>query len=123
LEAGEKRGRERRREKKKTHPLSVSSLFIPTPLQKLKKKLLTQRLAAATGGEIASTFDDPGSVRLGRCDLIEEIMIGDDRAVHFSGCARKDACTIVLRCVCPFFSFFSPQMPSVSCPLPAPFLS
>jgi T-complex protein 1 subunit beta len=36
-------------------------------------------------------------VRLGRCDLIEEIMIGDDRAVHFSGCARKDACTIVLR--------------------------
>ena len=80
------------RKRKLTPSLSFS---FSTPLQKKKKKI--QRLAAATGGEIASTFDDPGSVRLGRCDLIEEIMIGDDRAVHFSGCARKDACTIVLR--------------------------
>ena len=38
-----------------------------------------------SGGEIVSTFDDPSNVKLGRCDLIEEIMIGEDRMIHFSG--------------------------------------
>lgn len=38
-----------------------------------------ERLALVTGGEIASTFDRPDQVQLGRCDLIEEIMIGEDR--------------------------------------------
>jgi hypothetical protein len=52
---------------------------------------------AGSGGEIASTFDDGSDVRLGRCDLIEEVMIGDERMVHFSGCALNEACTIVLR--------------------------
>jgi len=37
------------------------------------------------GGEIVSTFDMPDSVKLGRCDLIEEIMIGEDRLLKFSG--------------------------------------
>jgi len=37
------------------------------------------------GGEIVSTFDMPESVKLGRCDLIEEIMIGEDRLLKFSG--------------------------------------
>jgi hypothetical protein len=32
-----------------------------------------------------STFDDPSNVRLGSCKLIEEIMIGEDRLLHFSG--------------------------------------
>jgi hypothetical protein len=50
-----------------------------------------------TGGEIASTFDNPGAVKLGRCKLIEEIMIGEDRLIHFSGTAMGEACTIVLR--------------------------
>jgi hypothetical protein len=31
------------------------------------------------GGEIVSTFDHPDQVRLGKCDLIEEIMIGEDK--------------------------------------------
>lgn len=57
-----------------------------------------------TGGEIVSTFDNPDAVKLGHCDLIEEIMIGEDRMVHFHGCALNEACTIVLRgasaCVC-----------------------
>lgn len=31
------------------------------------------------GGEIASTFDHPELVKLGHCDLIEEIIIGEDK--------------------------------------------
>jgi T-complex protein 1 subunit beta len=33
-----------------------------------------ERLAAVTGGEIASTFDHPELVRLGEARIIEEIM-------------------------------------------------
>lgn len=56
-----------------------------------------ERLALVTGGEITSTFDDPSGVKLGHCDLVEEMMIGDDIMIHFSGCALGEACTIVLR--------------------------
>lgn len=38
-----------------------------------------ERLSLVTGGEIASTFDRPDEVKLGRCEKIEEIMIGEDR--------------------------------------------
>lgn len=54
-------------------------------------------MRACTGGEIASTFDDPGKVKLGHCKLIEEIMIGEDKLIHFSGTAMGEACTVVLR--------------------------
>ena len=37
------------------------------------------------GGEIVSTFDSPDNVTLGQCDLIEEIMIGEDKLLKFSG--------------------------------------
>jgi T-complex protein 1 subunit beta len=56
-----------------------------------------ERLALVTGGEIASTFDNPHLVKLGQCDVIEEIMIGEDRLIKFSGVAAGEACTIVLR--------------------------
>jgi len=56
-----------------------------------------ERLALVTGGEITSTFDKPDQVQLGECKLIEEIMIGEDRMIHFSGVAKGEACTIVLR--------------------------
>lgn len=56
-----------------------------------------EHLAAVTGGEIASTFDKPELVKLGGCDLIDEIMIGEDKLIRFSGCAGGQACTIVLR--------------------------
>lgn len=39
------------------------------------------------GGEIASTFDHPELVKLGHCKLIEEVMIGEDMLIHFSGVA------------------------------------
>jgi len=56
-----------------------------------------ERLALVTGGEIVSTFDTPDKVKLGRCKLIEEIMIGEDKVIRFSGVERGEACTIVLR--------------------------
>ncbi|RKP34779.1 T-complex protein 1 subunit beta [Dimargaris cristalligena] len=56
-----------------------------------------ERLALVTGGEIVSTFDHPELVKLGHCDLIEEIIIGEDRLIKFSGVAAGKACTIVLR--------------------------
>ncbi|KAH8815472.1 T-complex protein 1 beta subunit [Xylogone sp. PMI_703] len=56
-----------------------------------------ERLALVTGGEIASTFDHPEHVKLGHCDLIEEVIIGEDTLIKFSGVAAGEACTIVLR--------------------------
>ncbi|XP_069485512.1 T-complex protein 1 subunit beta [Ambystoma mexicanum] len=56
-----------------------------------------ERLALVTGGEIASTFDHPELVKLGSCKLIEEVLIGEDKLIHFSGVAMGEACTIVLR--------------------------
>lgn len=50
-----------------------------------------------SGGEIVSTFGNPELVRLGKCDLIEEIMIGEDKLLRFSGVALGEACTVVLR--------------------------
>ena len=56
-----------------------------------------ERLAAVTGGEIASTFDRPELMRLGECALIDEIMVGEDNLIRFSGCKSGDACTVILR--------------------------
>ncbi|KAI8820975.1 T-complex protein 1 subunit beta [Fimicolochytrium jonesii] len=56
-----------------------------------------ERLALVTGGEITSTFDHPELVKLGQCDVIEEVIIGEDRLIKFSGVAAGEACTIVLR--------------------------
>lgn len=58
-----------------------------------------ERLSAATGAEILSTFDTPERSEkvLGKCKLIEEIMIGEDKFIQFSGCDKGEACTIVLR--------------------------
>jgi len=56
-----------------------------------------ERLALVTGAEIVSTFDNPEQVKLGHCDLIEEIVIGESRVIRFSGVAKGEACSIVLR--------------------------
>lgn len=56
-----------------------------------------ERLAKCLGGEIISTFDTPEQVTLGHCDKIEEILVGEDRLIRFSGCARGGACSVVLR--------------------------
>jgi len=56
-----------------------------------------ERLSAVLGAEILSTFDDHTSDVLGSCAHIEEIMIGEDKMIKFSGCARNEACSIILR--------------------------
>jgi T-complex protein 1 subunit beta len=58
-----------------------------------------ERLSAATGGEILSTFDCPErkDKTLGYCDLIEEMMIGEDKVIKFTGCKKDESCTIVIR--------------------------
>lgn len=56
-----------------------------------------EKLALVTGGEVVSTFDNPENVKLGYCDSIEEVLIGEDSFIKFSGVAAGEACTIVLR--------------------------
>merc|ERR1712032_1122853 len=57
----------------------------------------SERLAAVLGADIISTFDNPEEAKLGNCKKIEEIMIGEDKVIKFSGCSQGEACTIVLR--------------------------
>jgi hypothetical protein len=47
-----------------------------------------ERLALVTGGDITSTFDAPDKVKIGRCEVIEEIMIGEDKV-----CSTTFTCT------------------------------
>jgi T-complex protein 1 subunit beta len=56
-----------------------------------------ERLALVTGAEIVSTFDHPELVKLGSCKVIEEVMIGEDTVLRFSGVPVGEACTVVLR--------------------------
>ncbi|KAJ6635990.1 T-complex protein 1 subunit beta [Pseudolycoriella hygida] len=56
-----------------------------------------ERLALVTGGEIVSTFDNPELVKLGECDVIEQVMVGEDVLLKFSGVKLGEACTIVIR--------------------------
>merc|ERR1712110_969406 len=56
-----------------------------------------ERLALVTGGEIVSTFGNPELVKVGTCDLIEQIDIGEETLIKFSGVKMGEACSIVLR--------------------------
>ncbi len=56
-----------------------------------------ERLAAVTGGDILSTFNNPEKSKLGTCESIEELIIGEDKVIKFSGCGNSNACSIVLR--------------------------
>ncbi|KAH7825197.1 chaperonin containing TCP1, group II (cytosolic) [Monocercomonoides exilis] len=56
-----------------------------------------ERLAKVTGAEIVGEFSEGTQYKLGTCDLIEEVIIGEDRVIRFSGLPFKGASTIVLR--------------------------
>eukprot|EP00823_Brevimastigomonas_motovehiculus_P001758 TRINITY_DN1239_c0_g1_i1.p1 TRINITY_DN1239_c0_g1~~TRINITY_DN1239_c0_g1_i1.p1 ORF type:complete len:540 (-),score=125.18 TRINITY_DN1239_c0_g1_i1:133-1752(-) len=56
-----------------------------------------EALALVLGADIVSTFEHPDRVKLGTCVSIEEVMIGEDKVIRFSGVAKGEACTIVLR--------------------------
>ena len=55
----------------------------------------TERLAAVLGADIVSSFNDPENTKLGHCDKIHEIMIGEDKCIQFMGCKQNEACTMV----------------------------
>jgi len=57
----------------------------------------TERLSRVLGADILSTFDSPETAVLGECELIEEIMIGEDKVIAFKGCKSGEACSVVLR--------------------------
>ena len=57
----------------------------------------TERLASVLGADIASTFDEPGKTKIGFCEEIREIMIGEDKVIQFKGCRQQEACSIILR--------------------------
>jgi len=57
----------------------------------------TERLAAVLGADVVSTFNNPENTNIGFCKKIEEIMIGEDKVIKFSGCQAGEACSIVLR--------------------------
>jgi len=57
----------------------------------------TERLALVLDADIVSTFDTPEQVKLGECELIEEVMVGEDKLIRFSGCPNSQASTIVIR--------------------------
>jgi T-complex protein 1 subunit beta len=58
-----------------------------------------ERLSKALGSEILSTFDLPETNDrvLGYTERVEEIMIGEDKLIKFSGCKLGESCTVVLR--------------------------
>merc|ERR1712130_553907 len=56
-----------------------------------------ERLALVTGGEIVSTFGKPELVKIGKCDLIEQVSIGDETLLKFSCVPLGEACSVVLR--------------------------
>lgn len=58
-----------------------------------------ERLSKSLGAEILSTFDSPELAPkvLGFAETVEEIMIGEDKVIKFSGCRLNQASTIVLR--------------------------
>ena len=53
-----------------------------------------ERLALVLGGDICSTFDRPDLAKLGHCDLIEEVMIGEDKLIRFSGKKVFSVCIV-----------------------------
>ena len=57
----------------------------------------TERLSRVLGADILSTFDAPEEAVLGECELIEEVMIGEDKVIAFRGCKSGAACSVVLR--------------------------
>lgn len=58
-----------------------------------------ERLAKALGAEILSTFDAPTTAEkvMGFSAVVEEIMLGEDKAIKFSGVRQGQACSIILR--------------------------
>jgi T-complex protein 1 subunit beta len=110
LEKAEKEKMKKKVEKIKTHGINCfvnrqliynwpEQLFTDAGINSIEHAdfVGVERLALVTGGEVVSTFDHPELVKYGHCDLIEEVIIGEDTMIKFSGVGAGEACTIVLR--------------------------
>ena len=73
-------------------PRLPRALAAADPLCTPSPAALASRFGPA-GGEIVSTFDHPELVTLGECDVIEEVLVGDERMIRFSGVKAGEACT------------------------------
>lgn len=58
-----------------------------------------ERLSKSLGAEIISTFDNPerSDEVMGYCANLNEIMIGEDKLLKFSGCKLNESCSVILR--------------------------
>lgn len=56
-----------------------------------------ERLTKVIGAEIVGEFSEGSTSQLGTSDLIEEVIIGEDRVIRFSGLPEHGASAIVLR--------------------------
>ena len=82
-------------------------LIYDVPMQALSKKGImviehadfdgVDRLSLVLNADIVSTFDTPNSVKVGFCESVKEVLIGEDRLIKFSGLLKKTCSTIVLR--------------------------
>uniref|UniRef100_A0A1B0FQ40 Uncharacterized protein n=1 Tax=Glossina morsitans morsitans TaxID=37546 RepID=A0A1B0FQ40_GLOMM len=53
-------------------------------------------LALVTGDEIVPTFDNPSLINLDECELLEQVTIGENTLLCFSGVKSGEGCTIVI---------------------------
>lgn len=55
------------------------------------------RLSNVLKAQLLNTFENPNPESLGTCEVMEEILLGDERAIKFTGCPGGKACTMVIR--------------------------
>ena len=61
------------------------------------KKSTLEKLAKATGGQIASSLDELDASYIGTAGIVEEVRIGDDKLVYVKNCKDPKAVSIVIR--------------------------
>ena len=61
------------------------------------KKSTIEKLAKATGGQIASSLDELDKSYIGEAGVVEEVRIGEDKLVYVKECKHPKAVSIVIR--------------------------
>jgi chaperonin GroEL (HSP60 family) len=61
------------------------------------KKSTLEKLAKATGAQIASSLDEIAADSIGDAGMVEEVKIGDDKLVYVKDCKDPKAVSIVIR--------------------------
>ncbi len=61
------------------------------------KKSTLEKLAKATGAQVASSLDEIAPEAIGQAGIVEEVKIGDDKLVYVKDCKDPKAVSIVIR--------------------------